>query len=52
MPETLMSEFVLSKRELKYSLTGVMEWSKDLEEKYQSMAILVETLSQAITKIK
>jgi hypothetical protein len=23
-----------------------MEWSKDLEEKYQSMAILVETLSQ------
>jgi hypothetical protein len=47
MPETMLSDFVRSRRELKYSLTDVMEWSKDLEEKYQSMALLVETLSQA-----
>ena len=42
----MMSEFSVINRDLKCSLVGVMEWSKDLEEKYQSMAILVETLSQ------
>jgi hypothetical protein len=47
MPESMMSDFVRSRKELKYSLTDVMDWSKDLEEKYQSMALLVETLSQA-----
>jgi len=47
MSETMMSDFVRSRRELKYSLNDIMDWSKDLEEKYQSMALLVETLSQA-----
>jgi len=47
MSETILSDFSVSKRELKTSLTNVLEWSKDLEEKYQSMSILVESLSQA-----
>jgi hypothetical protein len=42
---TSINDFTNSRRELKYNLYGVLDWAKDLEEKYQAVSQLVEILT-------
>ena len=44
---TSITDFTNSRRELKYNLYGVLDWAKDLEEKYHAVIQLVETLTHA-----
>jgi len=44
---TSMTDFTNTRREMKYSLYNALDYAKDLEEKFQAMSQLVETLTHA-----
>ena len=44
---TSMNDFTNTRREMKYSLYNALDYAKDLEEKFQAMSQLVETLTHA-----